>query len=48
MKPLYDMIAFDQIKDAIINFPVNHFLWSSYPIFLHTDTPDYGIGAYLF
>jgi hypothetical protein len=40
--------AFDKLKLAIVNCPVNHWLTPGHPIFVNTDASDYGIGAYLY
>jgi hypothetical protein len=43
--------AYDTICSAIANCPTLYFLdddTTSYPIYLHTDASDYGVGGYLF
>jgi hypothetical protein len=41
-------IAWDKIRNSIIECPILHFPHPNAPIFLHTDASDYGIGGYLF
>ena len=40
--------AFDQIKSAIEQCPMLHFLKEDAPIYLNTDASDYGVGAHMF
>ena len=40
--------AFRALQNAIINCPKNMFLEPGHSVFVQTDAPDYGIGAYLF
>ena len=40
--------AFDEIKSAIEQCPLLHFLREDAPIYLNTDASDYGVGAHMF
>ena len=41
-------VAWNNIKEAVINCPKLHWLQPGHPVYVNTDASDYGIGAYLY
>jgi RNase H-like domain found in reverse transcriptase len=46
-RPKETLAAYESIKAAVAQCTTMHFLNDTYPIYLHTDASDYGIGGYL-